>query len=114
MRIQLETVSASPGGRLPIAGEIDFGFVDLGRGQRFITPVGVQGAISKRADVLTLDYNARFTLLLSCDRCLAWVERDFEMNFSHVLTLLKPEEDSEAIFCRMASSTWRLSAWTMF
>lgn len=100
MRVYIEAMYARPDGRLPLKGELDFGFVDLGHGQGFATPVKIEGVLFRRADVLTLEYKALFTLRLCCDRCLIPVMRDFEMSFSHILTLTEPEAESEAVFCQ--------------
>ena len=100
MRIHLEPLVVRPGGSLEIGGFLNYSFADLGRGQGFITPVKVTGVVQNRAGVLTLDYQTAFTLSLICDRCLAGVERDFALSFSHLLAPTPPgDEDSEIIHC---------------
>jgi uncharacterized protein len=51
----------------------------------FVSPVAVKGKIYNRAGIVHLDYTVDFTLLVTCDRCLKELERDYHFEFSHIV-----------------------------
>ncbi|MCC8135448.1 MAG: DUF177 domain-containing protein [Ruminococcus sp.] len=51
----------------------------------FVSPVSVKGRIFNRAGVVHLDYSVDFTLIITCDRCLRELERDYHFDFSHIV-----------------------------
>lgn len=55
------------------------------RGCSFASPVYIKGRIYNRAGVVHLDYAVDFTLLVTCDRCLKELKRDYHFNFDHIV-----------------------------
>jgi uncharacterized protein len=55
------------------------------RGFNFISPVQITGRAYNRAGVVYLEYSVDFTLLVTCDRCLKELERDYHFDFEHIV-----------------------------
>lgn len=64
----------------------------------FHSPVQIDGEIVNQAGIVTLDYTARFTLALSCDRCLKPFTRDYSFHFTHGLVTRLEGDADDAYF----------------
>jgi len=67
------------------------------KGCAFSEPVRIEGRIYNRAGVVYLDYNAGFTSLLTCDRCLSEFEREYSFDFSHIVVPSVSADNDEYI-----------------
>lgn len=67
----------------------------------FTVPIRLNGRVFNRAGIVTLDYEAGFTLALVCDRCLKEFEREFDYDFHHTLVRGLQNEDlsDEYVVC---------------
>ena len=54
-------------------------------GMEFISPVRVKGDVFNRTGIVYLDYSVRFTLNVTCARCLAECGRDYHFIFKHII-----------------------------
>jgi len=83
--------------REEVCFDLDLKDYELFNGKPFITPVVVRGLLKNVAGIVTLDYSASFTMLLSCDRCLKEFKRDFSESFSHILVNHLESDDDDFI-----------------
>ncbi len=83
--------------RLPVEVELDFSQVDFQGMHPFKQPVRVIGEITSRAGVVQLSARAVFTYSGRCDRCLAPIERSYDMPLEHVLVSSMENEDSDYV-----------------
>lgn len=65
----------------------------------FLTPVSLRGSAVNRAGVVTLNYNLHFTLNHLCDRCLNEFDREYSMDFSHILVRSTSIDSDEYVVC---------------
>lgn len=68
-----------------IQATLDFSDREFFGCQPFSSPVYITGSVSSRAGVVTLEFQAKTVLQLSCDRCLTEFQRPFSVNAIHVL-----------------------------
>lgn len=64
----------------------------------FRGPVQIDGEVANRAGIVTLDYTARFTMSLCCDRCLKPFSRDESLHFTHGLVTALEHDADDAYF----------------
>ena len=64
-------------------------------GLTFHSPVAVQGCVENRAGVVTLTMHIAFSLLVTCDRCLKEMVRDFSYDEEHLVVRALENEDRE-------------------
>ncbi len=65
-----------------------------------ITPISLKGRIQNRAGMVSLDYSCKLTVRHLCDRCLDEFDREYRLEFEHIL--VKDEssvEDENAFLC---------------
>ena len=55
------------------------------RGCEFCSPVRVKGRIYNRAGIVNLEYSVDFSLMITCDRCLKRLVRDYHFDFDHIV-----------------------------
>ena len=55
------------------------------RGFSFASPVAVKGRVYNRAGVVYLEYSVDVTMSVTCDRCLAVMEREYHFDFDHIV-----------------------------
>lgn len=73
---------------------LDLSDYELFGGKPFADPVWVHGKIFNQAGVVTLQYEADFRLVLSCNRCLEEFERKEHLSQTHILvTELNTDND---------------------
>ncbi len=65
----------------------------------FLTPVSLRGSIVNHAGIVTLSYNAHFTIRHQCDRCLNEFDREYSMDFEHILIRSESSDDDEYVYC---------------
>ena len=65
----------------------------------FKTPVSLRGSISNHAGIVTLSYNLQFTMHHQCDRCLNEFDREYNLDFEHILIRTESEDDDEYVYC---------------
>ena len=85
MIINLKQLYSITGESREIDCSLDMEELSRIRGTNFNSPVNVKGRIYNRAGVVHLDYTVDFKLLVTCDRCLAELERDYHFDFSHIV-----------------------------
>ncbi|MBE6857626.1 MAG: DUF177 domain-containing protein [Ruminococcus sp.] len=67
------------------------------RGCSFCSPVHVKGRIYNKAGVVYLKYSVDFTLNITCDRCLAELERDYHFESEHIVVSSVSSDNDEYI-----------------
>ena len=82
---------------LPLETELDLSQVEFQGMRPFRTPVRVHGQIESRAGVVRLSARAAFTFSGQCDRCLAPVERQYDIPVEHILVATLENEDSDFV-----------------
>lgn len=82
---------------LPLETELDLSQVEFQGMRPFRTPVRVHGQIESRAGVVRLSARAAFTFSGQCDRCLAPVERPYDIPVEHILVATLENEDSDFV-----------------
>lgn len=97
MVLDLKQIFDVPGDSKSFAYELDLSEYPLYNGQPFVTPVHLKGEVKNHAGVVTVDYTARFTLALTCDRCLKPFTRDYDLPFSEILVSNGETNDDEYI-----------------
>lgn len=71
----------------------------------FASPVRVTGQIANHAGVVTLTFRIAFSLLVTCDRCLAETVQDFAYEETHtVVRRVESEADEEDYVIAQAES----------
>ena len=85
MKIDLRQLFEVVGEQMPVEYDMDLRDYELLNGKPFVTPVAVRGCLKNTAGIVTFEYSVRFTMKLSCDRCLEEFERVFSESFDHVL-----------------------------
>lgn len=85
MIIDLKRLYDIVGERVDIDYTIDDDTLNNIKGHSFSKPLTVKGAAVNRAGVVTLHYNAEFTLRDGCDRCLEEFDREYSFGFEHIL-----------------------------
>ena len=65
----------------------------------FSAPIAVKGRVFNRAGVVTMEYNASFTIAHTCDRCLSEFSRDYSYDNKHTLVRKTYSEDDELVVC---------------
>lgn len=61
----------------------------------FVTPVSLVGEIVNRAGVVSLSYSLSVTIHHLCDRCLDEFNREYKLDFSHILVRGETSMDEE-------------------
>lgn len=65
----------------------------------FVTPISLRGKIENRAGVVTIQYNAQFKISHLCDRCLNEFDREYNMDFEHILIRTESYDEDEYVQC---------------
>lgn len=65
----------------------------------FVTPISLRGKIENRAGVVTMQYNAQFAIHHQCDRCLNEFDREYSMDFEHILIRTESYDEDEYVQC---------------
>lgn len=65
----------------------------------FVTPISLRGKIENRAGVVTMQYNSLFTIRHLCDRCLNEFDREYSMDFEHILIRTLCYDEDEYVQC---------------
>lgn len=65
----------------------------------FVTPILLRGKIENRAGVVTMQYNSLFTIRHLCDRCLNEFDREYSMDFEHILIRTVCYDEDEYVQC---------------
>ncbi len=65
----------------------------------FVTPISLRGKIENRAGVVTMQYNSQFTIRHLCDRCLNEFDREYSMDFEHILIRAESHDEDEYVQC---------------
>lgn len=65
----------------------------------FVTPISLRGKIENRAGVVTMQYNSQFTIHHLCDRCLNEFDREYSMDFEHILIRTVCYDEDEYVQC---------------
>ena len=65
----------------------------------FISPIAINGTLVNRAGVVVLDYSVKFTMKLNCDRCLSEFDREYSINFHHLLVRSTNHDDDVYVEC---------------
>lgn len=73
---------------------------DLSVSKSFSSPIAIKGKIENRAGVVTLTYVSKFSMNLSCDRCLKEFSREYEYNFEHIMIQSTSKDNDEYIVCK--------------
>ncbi len=89
MFIELEPVFNNIGSRKTF----DYSFVLEDSG--IDTPAKASGAVENRAGVVTLTADVLLNYEAACDRCLKPIQRSFQKQFTHVLTVSLNDEDND-------------------
>lgn len=55
------------------------------KGYNFTSPIKVKGRVYNRAGIVNLGYSVDFSLMLTCDRCLKELIRDYHFDFDHIV-----------------------------
>ncbi len=66
----------------------------------FSSPIAIKGKVENRAGVVTLTYISKFSMNLSCDRCLKEFSREYEYKFEHILIQGANTNNDEYIVCK--------------
>ncbi len=66
----------------------------------FSSPIAIKGKVENRAGVVTLTYISKFSMNLSCDRCLKGFNREYEYKFEHILIQGANTDNDEYIVCK--------------
>lgn len=95
MVIQLRELFQIEGKCLPVQYQIPVEALSHIHGYQFDAPVSVNGVLSNRAGIVTLQYTVSCRLHVVCDRCLKSLDREFSYDFSHtVVPSLQSEGDA--------------------
>lgn len=65
--------------------EVDLSYVSIWGEHPFAQPITVSGTLTEQNGYYLLEYQAEFTCVQPCARCLTNVERKFSPSFSHLL-----------------------------
>lgn len=66
---------------------------------QFISPISLRGEIINRAGVVTLSYSLKTEILHLCDRCLNEFQREYELDFEHILIRGESLDEDEYVSC---------------
>jgi hypothetical protein rflaF_00705 len=55
------------------------------KGYNFSSPVEIKGRIFNKAGIVYLEYSIDFSLLITCDRCLKELIRDYHFDCDHIV-----------------------------
>lgn len=97
MVIGLKQLYEIIGEKLDISCELPRDRLDEINGYSFIGPVNLKGTVQNRAGVVTLSYNADFTISAECDRCLSKFERSYSFDFEHILVRSLNSDNDEYV-----------------
>ena len=101
MLLQLKEIFNKPGEKLAFSYDLDLSEVKHGPGRPLPKPVHITGSVENNTGIVTLGYLAMFTLNTLCDRCLAPVEKEFSLNFEHIVVNELAGEDKDTfVVCR--------------
>ncbi len=85
MIIELKTVFEIPGYSEEFSGELESEELALTEGYEMARAAEIKGTVKNCAGIVTLEYEARFTLGYSCGRCLKECEKEYALKFEHLL-----------------------------
>ena len=100
MILQLKDLFDRVGDALSFEYDLDLSDIRHGAGKPLVKPVHIIGTVENKTGIVTLGYLAMFTLNTLCDRCLAPVEKQFSMNFEHIVVHeLAGEDNDDFVVC---------------
>ncbi len=98
MTLQLKPLFAGEIERLPIDAQLDLSSFEFQGTHPLATPVTMKGEITVRADMLWMSVTLAYAFDGACDRCLAPVHYEAEIQAEHILvSSLNGEETDELI-----------------
>ncbi len=97
MTLDIRSVAQTPGEQQPFEGTISPEVLASVKGIEFATPVTLKGRLKNAAGVVTVEYDASFSVNFICDRCLAPITRSYELSFEHVVVREDPSEHDDYI-----------------
>ena len=97
MKVNLKQLFSITGESKDISYSIQTDELSDLKGCSFSQPVEINGRIYNRAGVVYLDYNAHFTTLLTCDRCLSQFAKEYSFDFSHIVVPSASADNDEYI-----------------
>lgn len=65
----------------------------------FMSPISLRGEIVNRAGVVTLSYSLKATIRHLCDRCLNEFDREYDLEFEHILIRGESLDEDEYVSC---------------
>lgn len=101
MILQLKRIFERIGDQMNISAEIPLEELrEMGTSIDCASPISLSGRISNLAGMVSLDYSLQATVRHLCDRCLDEFDREYSLDFSHILVR---DEDSlngdDDVFC---------------
>lgn len=97
MKINLKQLFSITGESRDIDYEIETDKLSEIKGYTFSTPVSVKGRIYNKADVVHLNFSLDFALLITCDRCLKEMVRDYHFDCEHIVVPYVSSDNDEYI-----------------
>ena len=97
MIINLKQLFTITGESKDISYDIQPGELSDIKGYDFMSPVSISGKLYNRAGIVHLVYEARLTLMMTCDRCLKEYEKSFEFKFEHTVVPSVNSDNDEYI-----------------
>ena len=105
MLINIKSVLNVPGTKLDLDFAVSKERLDEVKQVVFASPVQVKGSIENHAGMVLLDMQIRFSLLVTCDRCLKETVQDFSYHEEHtVVRRLESEDEEETYIIAKAES----------
>ncbi|MDE7097934.1 MAG: DUF177 domain-containing protein [Ruminococcus sp.] len=97
MKINLKQLFSITGESKDIDYKIEVDELSEIKGYTFSTPVSVKGRIYNKADVVYLKFSLDFALLITCDRCLKEMMRDYHFDCEHIVVPYVSGDNDEYI-----------------
>lgn len=85
MKLDLRQVFNTTGSEKNFQSEITMSELEQCKGYSFADTVKAVGKFYNRADVVHMDYSVKFTLNVTCDRCLKEFQREYTYDFQHII-----------------------------
>ena len=91
MQIDVKQLFENEGQKIPFAGVVDFGDLEIDG----LSEAGIEGEVVNRSGIVSVRYSAACRMNYLCDRCLKECTADLEYRFEHTLERALHNEDSE-------------------
>lgn len=96
MQLDLRMLFVQEGMSVPVDCDIDFSQFEQGDSP-FAGAVHVNGSVSNKSGIVTIDYTASFEYDHECDRCAEMLKRTLEYSFSHTMLEAVDDENDDDI-----------------